>query len=83
MANIEERVMTAIADQLELSRDDLTLDKSLTEDLSADSLETVELIMRFEDDFDIEIPDEEAENMKTISDVVNYIKAHANVTEES
>jgi acyl carrier protein len=83
MPTIEERVMSAIADQMGLDAASLTLDQSWTEDLGADSLETVELIMRFEDDFNLEIPDEQAEKIKTIRNVVDYIKAHADIKEEA
>jgi len=69
-----ERVKEVIVEQLGVDEDQVTLDASFTDDLGADSLDTVELIMAFEEEFDIEIPDEEAEKIKTVKDVVDYIQ---------
>ncbi|CEP79342.1 acyl carrier protein [Paraclostridium sordellii] len=72
-----ERIREIIAEQLGI--DDLntiTLNTSLTEDLEADSLDAVEVIMAIEDEYGIEIPDEEAENFKCIGDICNFIEAH-------
>ena len=70
-----ERIRSIIADQLGVDNvGDLTLETSLKEDLDADSLDAVEVIMALEDEFGIEIPDEDAENMKTIGDICQYIE---------
>ena len=70
-----ERIRSIIADQLGVDNvEDLTLETSLKEDLDADSLDAVEVIMALEDEFGIEIPDEDAENMKTIGDICQYIE---------
>lgn len=74
--NIEERVVQLIIDQLGVEKEQVTSEASFLEDLGADSLDTVELVMAFEEEFDIEIPDEEAEKITTVKDAVNYIKAH-------
>ncbi|MGB9813448.1 MAG: acyl carrier protein [Thermovenabulum sp.] len=71
---ILERVKKIIADQLGMDEDDITPDASFIDDLGADSLDIVELIMAFEEEFDLEIPDEDAEKIKTVQDVVDYIK---------
>ena len=69
-----EKIRDIIADQLGIDNvDELTLETSLKEDLDADSLDAVEVIMALEDEFGIDIPDEEAENMKTIGDICHYI----------
>lgn len=70
-----ERVKAIIVDQLGIDNvEELTLETSLKEDLDADSLDAVEVIMALEDEFGIEIPDEDAENMKTIGDICHYIE---------
>ncbi len=70
-----EKIRSIIADQLGVDNvEDLTLETSLKEDLDADSLDAVEVIMALEDEFGIEIPDEDAENMKTIGDICQYIE---------
>ncbi|KYO66779.1 MULTISPECIES: acyl carrier protein [Thermovenabulum] len=71
---ILDRVKKIIADQLGMDEDDITPDASFIDDLGADSLDIVELIMAFEEEFDLEIPDEDAEKIKTVQDVVDYIK---------
>ena len=72
-----EKVKSIISEQLSIDNvDSITLDTSLTEDLEADSLDAVEVIMALEEEFDIEIPDEDAENFKTIGDIVEYIESH-------
>ena len=71
-----EEIRDIIAEQLSIDDlDELTLDTSLKDDLNADSLDAVEVIMALEEEFAIEIPDEEAENFKTIGDIVEYIEA--------
>lgn len=69
----EQRVKEIIADQLGVEIDKLTPDAKFVEDLGADSLDVVELIMSFEEEFNIEIPDEDAEKIKTVGDVLNYL----------
>ena len=75
MAEIIERVQEIIAEKLSVNPADVTLDKSFTNDLGADSLDTVELIMEFEKEFDISIPDDQAEKISTVADAVEYIKS--------
>ena len=72
-----ERVKNVIVDQLSVDADEVTLEASFVDDLGADSLDVVELIMGLETEFDIEIPDEDAEKMSTVGDAVEYIKSHA------
>lgn len=70
-----EKVKSIVSEQLSIDNPDtITLETSLTEDLEADSLDAVEVIMALEDEFGIEIPDEDAENMKTIGDICQYIE---------
>ncbi|MFP3293799.1 MAG: acyl carrier protein [Hydrogenobaculum sp.] len=69
----EQRIREIIADQLGVEVDKLTPDAKFVEDLGADSLDVVELIMSFEEEFNIEIPDEDAEKIKTVGDVINYL----------
>ncbi|MCM8710593.1 acyl carrier protein [Clostridium sp. SYSU_GA19001] len=73
---IFEKVRDIIADQLGVDADEVTMESSFMDDLGADSLDIVELIMALESEFDMEIPDEDAEKIATVSDVVEYIKAH-------
>jgi acyl carrier protein len=77
MANdIEAKVKAIIADQLGVAEDEIKPTSSFIEDLGADSLDIVELVMAMEEEFEVEIPDEEAENIKTVADAVNYINTH-------
>ena len=76
MASIEVSVKAIIVDQLGANEADVTPDAHFVDDLGADSLDTVELVMKFEEDFDIEIPDEDAEKIQTVQDAVDYINAH-------
>lgn len=71
-----ERIKEIIADQLSVDKEKVTLESNFVDDLGADSLDTVELLMAFEEEFGVEIPDTEAENIKTVQDVVNYIEAN-------
>lgn len=71
---IEDRVREIIIEQLEVDREKATLDASFTDDLGADSLDTVELVMALEEEFNIEIPTKDAEKIKTVNDAINYIK---------
>lgn len=70
---VEEKVIQVIAEQLSLREDDIHLTSNFVDNLGADSLDIVELIMEMEEEFDLEIPDEEVEKMLTVGDVVNYI----------
>jgi acyl carrier protein len=81
MANIENRVKEIIAEQLGVDKEKVHPDASFVDDLGADSLDTVELVMAFEESFDIEIPDESAEKIRTVQDAIDYIKKHAKETE--
>ena len=74
--NIEAKVKSIIADQLGVSEDEIKMESSFIEDLGADSLDIVELVMAMEEEFEIEIPDEEAENIKTVGDAIKYISQH-------
>jgi acyl carrier protein len=77
MANeIEAKVRAIIADQLGVAEDEIKTTSSFIEDLGADSIAIVELVMAMEEEFEVEIPDEEAENIKTVADAVNYINTH-------
>ena len=74
--NVEQKVKSIIAEQLGVGEDEIKATSSFIEDLGADSLDIVELVMAMEEEFEVEIPDEEAENIKTVSDAINYINAH-------
>ena len=69
-----EKIQEIIADKLSIDAEEITLDSSFIDDLNADSLDIVELIMAIEEEFDIEIPDSDAEKVVTVGDVVDYIK---------
>lgn len=71
---IEERVKSIICDQLGVAEGEVNLDSKLIEDLGADSLDIVELVMAMEEEFETEIPDEEAEKIRTVNDVIAYLK---------
>jgi acyl carrier protein len=73
---IFDKVRDIISDQLGIDADEISMESSFVDDLGADSLDIVELIMALESEFDMEIPDEEAERISVVSDVVDYIKAH-------
>ena len=73
MSNVEEKVKDIIVEELGVERDKLTSEASFMEDLGADSLDTVELVMAFEKEFDIDIPDEEAEKLRTVGDALKYL----------
>ena len=72
--SIEEKVRSIIVEQLGVESDKVTADAKFIDDLGADSLDTVELVMAFEENFDIEVPDEEAEKLQSVADVVAYIE---------
>ncbi len=72
---IKESVIQIVCDQMGVSRDKVTLETSFVNDLGADSLDTVELVMEFEDEFELTIPDEDAEKIQTVGDAIKYIEA--------
>lgn len=74
---MEDRVKEIIVEQLGVEADQVTQDASFVDDLGADSLDTVELVMALEEEFDIEIPDEDAEKIATVRDAITYLKANA------
>ena len=76
MASVPEKVKSIIVDQLGVNEGEVTPAASFVDDLGADSLDTVELVMAFEEEFGIEIPDEDAENITTVQDAINYIDSH-------
>ena len=76
MSSIEERVKKIIIEQLGVKPEDVKLESSFVEDLGADSLDTVELVMGLEEEFETEIPDEEAEKISTVQAAIDYVKAH-------
>lgn len=76
MASVFERVRARVAHQLGVDEETITRDSSFVEDLGADSLDVVELVMALEEEFEIEIPDEQAEKIVTVGDAVKYIEAH-------
>ena len=76
MSDIEQRVNKIVAEQLGVSEGDVKNESSFVDDLGADSLDTVELVMALEEEFDCEIPDEEAEKITTVQQAVDYVNAH-------
>ena len=76
MSAVEEKVKEIITKQMGVKAEQITKETSFINDLGADSLDTVELIMEFEDAFDMNIPDEEAEKIRTVGDAVKYIEEH-------
>ena len=76
MSDIESRVKKIIAEQLGVPESDVTNEKAFVADLGADSLDTVELVMAFEEEFGIEIPDEDAEKITRVKEAVEYIESH-------
>jgi acyl carrier protein len=77
MASVEEKVKQIVVEQLGVDEAEVTPSASFVDDLGADSLDTVELVMAFEEAFDIEIPDEDAEKIRTVKDAIDYIDKHA------
>ena len=78
MASIEEKVKKIIDDKLGVDEAEVTAEASFTNDLGADSLDTVELIMEFEKEFDISIPDEQAEKIQTVGQAISYLESQIN-----
>lgn len=76
MSSVEDRVTKLICEQLGVKEEEVKADASFVEDLGADSLDTVELVMALEEEFETEIPDEEAEKISTVKDAIDYILAH-------
>jgi acyl carrier protein len=76
MSNVEDRVKKIVVEQLGVKDDEVTFEASFVDDLGADSLDTVELVMALEEEFECEIPDDEAEKITTVQQAVDYVKAH-------
>ncbi len=76
MSNVEERVKKIVVEQLDVSEDSVTNEASFVDDLGADSLDTVELVMALEEEFECEIPDEEAEKITSVQQAIDYINAN-------
>ncbi len=76
MDNIEQRVKKIVAEQLGVNESDIKTESSFVNDLGADSLDTVELVMALEEEFETEIPDEEAEKITTVQHAINYVQSH-------
>lgn len=72
-----EKVKAILSEQFDVEGDSITLESSITEDLGADSLDVVDLLMSIEDEFEVEVPDSEVENIKTVGDLVKYIEDKA------
>jgi acyl carrier protein len=77
MASVEERMKQIIVEQLDVEESEVTPNASFVDDLGADSLDVVELVMAFEEAFSIEIPDEDAEKIRTVKDALEYIEKHS------
>ena len=75
-AEIEEKIYQIVSEQMGIDKSELTRETSFVDDLNADSLDTVELVMEFEDEFEMSIPDEEAEKIRTIGQTIEYIAEH-------
>jgi acyl carrier protein len=75
--SIEEKVTEIVSEQMGVDKSEITRETSFVNDLNADSLDTVELVMEFEDQFELSIPDEEAEKIQTVGQAVDYIREHA------
>ena len=77
MAGVADKVKSIIVEQLGVDEEEVTIDASFVDDLGADSLDIVELVMAFEEAFEIEIPDEDAEKIQTVKDAIEYIQSHS------
>jgi len=77
MSSVESKVRKIVMEQLDVNEGEVTSQASFVDDLGADSLDTVEMVMAFEEEFSIEIPDEDAEKIKTVQDSINYISEKA------
>ena len=78
MENLEQRVKKVVAEQLSINEADIKNESAFIEDLGADSLDTVELVMALEDAFKVEIPDDQQEKLRTVQDAIDFINANAN-----
>ena len=78
MENIEQRIKKIVAEQLGVNEAEVKNESSFVNDLGADSLDTVELVMALEEEFECEIPDEEAEKINTVQEAIDYVSAHTN-----
>ncbi|MBK1617850.1 MAG: acyl carrier protein [Halochromatium sp.] len=76
MSSVEERVRKIVVEQLGVKEEEVTMDASFVDDLGADSLDTVELVMALEEEFETEIPDEDAEKITKVKEAVDYVNAH-------
>jgi acyl carrier protein len=76
LVSVEERVIEIVSEQMGVAKDQISKETSFVNDLGADSLDTVELVMEFEEEFDITIPDEEAEKIQTVGQAIQYIEDH-------
>lgn len=76
MSNVEERVKKIVVEQLDVSEDAVSNEASFVDDLGADSLDTVELVMALEEEFECEIPDDEAEKITTVQQAIDYVQSH-------
>jgi acyl carrier protein len=74
--SVEEKVKKIIVDQLGVKQEEVSIESAFVDDLGADSLDTVELVMAFEEEFDLEIPDDEAEKIANVGDAIKYIEGH-------
>lgn len=83
MASVAERVIDIVAEQLGVEKDKITPETSFVNDLGADSLDTVELVMELEEEFDINIPDEAAENIQTVGQAIDHIEKETNASSSS
>ena len=81
-SDIEEKVINIVAEQLGVDKSEINKETSFVNDLNADSLDTVELVMEFEDEFDMSIPDENAEKIQTVGQAIDYIEQHAGKGEQ-
>jgi acyl carrier protein len=78
MDDIEQKVIEIVSEQMGVDKSEITRETHFINDLNADSLDTVELVMEFEDEFELSIPDEEAEKIQTVGQAIDYIKEHTN-----
>jgi acyl carrier protein len=81
MSTIEERVKKIVVEQLGVKEEEVNVNSSFVDDLGADSLDTVELVMALEEEFETEIPDEDAEKITTVQQAIDYVTAHSNASE--
>ncbi len=76
VAEIETKVIQIVSEQMSVDKNEISRNTSFVNDLNADSLDTVELVMELEDDFELTIPDEEAEKLKTVGEAIDYVRKH-------